>query len=146
MHELAFLDLGYYFQNKFKGSLAHYFWYTNIIMVQYHMTVFVFVLVALAPPSLVLTYALSSPTPKSSKRYDLVVIGGGSAGLTAAKVSTSTTRKSIHHHDVLFDERMLITYCHRHYPIQIHSLSFSSLQLLVNRWQSSREQRWEATV
>lgn len=49
----------------------------------------VFVLAALAP-ALVVTYALSSPTPKSPNHYDLVVIGGGSAGLTAAKVSLRT--------------------------------------------------------
>ena len=59
----------------------------HLNMVQYQNIMNrVFVLAALAP-ALVVTYALSSPTPKSPKRYDLVVIGGGSAGLTAAKVS-----------------------------------------------------------
>jgi hypothetical protein len=54
--------------------------------------------------------------------------------------------RSMHH--LMFystSERKFITaHCHRH--CKTHSLSFSSLQLLVNRRQSSREQRWEATV
>ena len=45
-------------------------------------------------PACVLTYGLSpSSSPKIAKRYDLVVIGGGSAGLTAAKVSSSLSQE-----------------------------------------------------
>jgi ribulose 1,5-bisphosphate synthetase/thiazole synthase len=38
--------------------------------------------------------AMATPNKASSLTYDLVIVGGGSAGLTAAKLSGKTLKKS----------------------------------------------------
>lgn len=46
-------------------------------------------------PAAVLVEGMASSSPSWSKTYDLVVVGGGSAGLTAAKFAAGTLKKSV---------------------------------------------------
>lgn len=61
---------------------------------QHLVSYLIILLIPLFDPSSALVRAMATPKAPSSLTYDLVIVGGGSAGLTAAKLAGKTLKKS----------------------------------------------------